>query len=235
MYDVFFISYNELNADKHWMRLKNLIPWAQRIENIKGIREAHTACSMCSTTNYFYTIDADNFIYEDELLETISNFDVDPTNQNNFPLLHVFHSYNPILNFSYGWGGIKLWPKEFFKNPNYIKNKYIDFSTTFPLNVHEKVLSETRFNTSSWDTWRSAFREAYKLKLRIKNNIDASDFRIINYHGLWYSPPNEQAEFYLECKEGARFATKLVDSGILIDINNYDILKSLYDKNFKKP
>jgi hypothetical protein len=49
-YDIFFLSYQENNADQNWERLKAIAPTAKRVSGIEGIRLAHTECAKRSFT-----------------------------------------------------------------------------------------------------------------------------------------------------------------------------------------
>ena len=65
MYDVIFISYNEIQADVNWNKLKMKIPYAMRIHGIKGIHQAHIEAAHTATTEMFYIVDADADVVED--------------------------------------------------------------------------------------------------------------------------------------------------------------------------
>ena len=45
MFEIFFISYQEPNADENWAKLKSKFPIAQRIHGVKGIHQAHIAAA----------------------------------------------------------------------------------------------------------------------------------------------------------------------------------------------
>ena len=34
--DIFYISYDEPNAEEHWADLLNKVPWAKRVHGVKG-------------------------------------------------------------------------------------------------------------------------------------------------------------------------------------------------------
>ena len=58
--DVVFISYDEPQAEKNWLLLKRIAPWAQRVHGVKGSDAAHKAAAELSTTERFILIDGDN-------------------------------------------------------------------------------------------------------------------------------------------------------------------------------
>jgi len=52
-YDIIFISYNEPQADENFARLKARFPYAQRVQGIKGIHQAHIAAAKKAFTKMF--------------------------------------------------------------------------------------------------------------------------------------------------------------------------------------
>ena len=155
MYDIIFISYNEPDADDNFNSLKERFPLAKRVHGITGIHQAHIAAAKKSMTKMFWVVDADavilnsfNFDYK------VSEWDLD--------VVHVWRSINPINNLSYGYGGVKLLPKQLTINMN-------TDTTDMTMNISSKfkaideVSNITAFNTDAFSTWRSAFRECCKL------------------------------------------------------------------------
>jgi len=157
MYDIVFISYNELNADSNYQTLLKRFPYAKRVHGVKGIHQAHIAAAKKVLTNMFYIVDGDA-----EILETF-NFSFIAQNTD---YVYVWRSKNPINDLEYGYGGIKLFPK----------NATINMDTTKPdmttsISTKFKPMAEisniTAFNTDPFSTWRSAFRECVKLSSKI--------------------------------------------------------------------
>jgi hypothetical protein len=165
MYDIFFISFGEPNADDHWHLLKSKFSRAKRINGIKGINNAHAACANQSITKMFWTVDADTVVDDD------FNFDhtVMPWDEK---YLHVWYSRNPINGLEYGYGSIKLWPCAVAKKK---PKNWLDFTTTVgKVKIIEQTVSTTMFNTDPFNAWKSGFREAVKLSASIHNqNIEA--------------------------------------------------------------
>ena len=155
MYDIIFISYNELDADNNFNSLKERFPLAKRVHGVKGIHQAHIAAAKKSFTKMFWAVDADAIILNSFNFDhKVSDWDLD--------VVHVWRSRNPINNLSYGYGGVKLLPKQLTIN--------MDTSTTdMTMNISnkfkamEEVSNITAFNTDAFSTWRSAFRECCKL------------------------------------------------------------------------
>lgn len=54
MYDIVFISYQELNADENYAALKERFPMVKRVHGVKGIHQAHiTAAKKCFTKMFW--------------------------------------------------------------------------------------------------------------------------------------------------------------------------------------
>ena len=103
-YDIIFISYNEPQADENFARLKARFPYAQRVQGIKGIHQAHIAAAKKAFTKMFWVVDADA-----QILDTF-NFD-HVVSEYDLENVHVWRSMNPINDLEYGYGGVKLLPK----------------------------------------------------------------------------------------------------------------------------
>jgi len=61
--DVIFLSYDEPKKDEFWTKIKNMVPWAKRVDGIKGSDAAHKAAAAVSDTDRFVLIDGDNIPY----------------------------------------------------------------------------------------------------------------------------------------------------------------------------
>ena len=69
--DVLYLSYDEPQKEEFWVKIKNMIPWAQRVDGVKGSDRAHKAAAAASNTERFILIDGDNMIddcFLDEVL-----------------------------------------------------------------------------------------------------------------------------------------------------------------------
>jgi len=161
MLDVFFLSYNEPYADQNFQRLIKFAPLAKRVNGVKGFYEAHKRCAELSMTYNFYVVDSDAWIVDD------FNFDFKPSTAPGYykpesDFLYVWSSQNPINGLTYGYGGVKLFPKMALLNK---KITSIDFTTGVGLEtkIMAQVSNVTKFNFNEFYTWRAAFREVVKL------------------------------------------------------------------------
>jgi hypothetical protein len=157
MYDIIFISYNESNADENFANLKERFPLAKRVHGITGIHNAHIAAARKSFTKMFWVVDADAHILDTFNFDyTVPNWDLD--------VVHVWRSLNPINNLSYGYGGVKLLPKDLTLKMN---TNTIDMTTNISdkFKAIDAISNITAFNIDPFSTWRSAFRESCKLAM----------------------------------------------------------------------
>ena len=166
MYDIIFISYNELNAEENYARLSSRFsaPTLKRITGVVGIHNAHIAAAKKSMTKMFWVVDGDA-----EVLDTF-NFDYQVPN-NELDYVHVWRSQNPVNGLVYGNGGVKLLPKKLTMN---MDTSRIDMTTSIStlFKPMPEISNITAFNTDPFNTWRSAFRECAKLA---SSSIDRQD------------------------------------------------------------
>lgn len=162
-FDIVFISYNELNADENYARLKERFPLAKHVKGVAGIHQAHIEAAKRSFTPMFWVVDADAII-----LDTF-NFNYQLTKE-EYDIVHVWRSQNPINGLEYGYGGVKLLPKKLTLN---MDTSSTDMTTNISprFKAMEEISNITAFNTDAFSTWRSAFREC--CKLAVNNNTES--------------------------------------------------------------
>jgi hypothetical protein len=154
--DVVFISYNEVNAEENWQRLLALVPRAKRVDGVTGIFEAHKAAAELAESDMFFVVDGDAYI------EDATVFDTQPSVFDRF-CTFIWHSRNPVNGLEYGYGGVKLFPRNVVMNARSWKT--LDFSTTVNrrIKVVNAISNTNQFNVDAVSTWRAAFRECVKL------------------------------------------------------------------------
>jgi hypothetical protein len=226
MYEIFFISYDEINADSNWNRLKKIAPTARRIHGIKGLKLAHRRAAEMSLTKMFYVVDGDAEILDSfNFYRTIENYNV----------VYVWKSKNPVNDLEYGYGGIKLLPKSQVLT---MDDNKVDMTTSLSTDFYimPEVSNITRFNVDEFSTWRSAFRECVKLSSKvIDRSYDAeTDERL----DVWCSVGRDKpyGDF---CIAGAKAGKAYGESNInnplaLSKINDFEWLKSEFLKFYKE-
>ena len=163
--DCVYLSYDEPRKEETWIKIQNMIPWAQRVDGVKGSDAAHKAAADASTTDRFVLIDGDN-IPDTEFFNLQLTLD-----DANKDCVFRWKARNHINGLMYGNGGLSCWTKEFVyamkthENtdgseandvefcfyPNYWA-MYDCYSTTYP-------------NATPFQAWRAGFREGVKMCL----------------------------------------------------------------------
>ena len=158
-YDIVMVTYNELNAEENWNNLKNRFPRAKRVDGVKGIHNAHIAAAKLARTKMFWVVDGDAVIHKNFHFDYI----VHPSKIDH---VHVWRSKNPVNDLEYGFGGIKLFPREMTINMDMNKPDMTTSISTKYKPVFE-VSNITSFNTDAFSAWRSGFRECCKLASKV--------------------------------------------------------------------
>lgn len=230
MYDVFFISYDEPNAEDNWQRLLQFAPTARRVHGVKGIKPAHQQAASMSNTAAFFVVDGDAWISDDWdfYSEFFDDVKLPFRGREVSDCVLVWRSLNPYNGLEYGYGGLKLLPKKRMLMPG----GGIDVTTSIcdcfmPL---DWTACETRFASSSWHAWRGAFRECTKLASAaiINENAGSNDWLEI-----WTS--RATGIYSKEIMKGAIAGKQygLDNAGnkeAITRINDYDWLKRIHDE-----
>lgn len=218
MYDLFFISYDELNADENWENLNSRFPHAKRLHGIKGISAAHLECAKRSFTKMFWTVDGDTIV------DTSWDFSFQPKSWDQ-KYLHLWYSRNSVNLLEYGYGSVKLWPKKRVIDFN---GNWLDFTTSVgDIKLIEDTIATTIFNTSPYETWKSSFRESVKLCENIK--IDSTDELSKKRLEIWSSINQNDTPFSEWASKGAVDGINFhQDNKTLSLINDFDWLKIFF-------
>ncbi len=233
--DVFFLSYNEEFADENFELVQLVAPHAKRVHGIKGIFNAHKECAKQSLTKNFYVIDAD------AILEPGFYFDFEPRDDlywwagvSQTACVHVWRSKNPINDLLYGYGGVKLFPKQALLD---LEDWHIDFTNSASGNFKAmaQVSNVTGFNTSPYNTWKSAFRECTKLASGvIKSKFDGQvDKNTTDRLDTWCTVGADRLygkDALRGANEGRAYGEKYANDAKMLDnINDFDWLNSVWE------
>lgn len=211
--DVFFISFKEDNCEENWNRVLELHPDAVRLHGIKGIDRVHLMCEEVSHTDYFWTVDGDNWLTEKLEYK-------DPIKSD----LLMFKAIDPIHNNLTLLGGVKLWKKGMIVNRDMSKGDFTLNATTRK-QILDYPFSETRYNSSPYDAWKTSFRHCVKLMSVIfRSRPNAKN--IDTYIEQWKSCKDSNALNAQWCYKGyldAKNFVELHDNNLeeLHKINNY--------------
>ena len=239
--DCIFLTYAEPQKEEFWIRVRNIVPWAKRVDGVKGSDAAHKAAAQASDTERFILIDGDNIPDQDFFNKTLI---LDDTNKD---CVFRWKACNVINNLRYGNGGLSCWTKTFVNNmrthensdgtaendvefcfyPNYWA-MHDCFSTTFP-------------NQSEFHAWRAGFREGVKMCLNRGARPTLQEFqhrvhqRNLDHLTIWHNIGRD-VEHGIWAIVGARMGTYMT---MLTEwdhklVQDFDELKKLWDQYHDK-
>jgi hypothetical protein len=163
--DCIYLTYDEPQREEFWVRIKNQIPWAKRVDGVKGSDAAHKAAADASDTDRFVLIDGDN-IPDDKFF----NLTLEMDNADEV-CVYRWRAKNHINGLMYGNGGLSVWSKEFVyamrtheASDGTVEN---DVEFCFYPNYYamHDCYSTTYPNGSAFQAWRAGFREGVKMCL----------------------------------------------------------------------
>ena len=176
--DFVYISYAEPNKEQNWADLKSKVPWAKRVDGVKGFDSAHKAAAEKAETDFFISVDGDNILDEKFLLETLDFAKTNPK------AVHRWRAKNNINGLVYGNGGLVGWAKETclamktHENADSEENQ-IDFCWGVPHENLHNCYSTTVINTTAQQAFIAGYREGVKMSTEKGKPILAENFRSI--------------------------------------------------------
>lgn len=170
--DCIYLSYDEPQKEEFWLKIKNMVPWAKRVDGVKGSDAAHKAAAEASGTDRFILIDGDNLPNEEFFNIQLDFTDKDP----NFKQAQFrWKAINCINGLRYGNGGVSSWTKEYVMNMKTHENQTdgdISRIADFCLDSSDSLYwsmwdcySTTYPNYTPFQAWRAGFREGVKMCL----------------------------------------------------------------------
>ena len=177
--DFVYISYKEPNKEQNWADLKSKVPWAKRVDGVVGFDSAHKAAAELAETDFFISVDGDNIIDEQFLLETLD------WTKTNKKAVHRWRARNNVNGLVYGNGGLVGWQKQTclsmktHENADKDENQ-IDFCWGVPHENLHNCYSTTVINGSEQQAFVAGYREGVKMSTEKGKPIPANDF-----HKIW--------------------------------------------------
>lgn len=216
--DCIYLSYDEPQKEEFWVKIKNLVPWARRVDGVKGSDAAHKAAAEASDTERFILIDGDN-------LPNLKFFNLVLDYTGKDPIYkqaqYRWRAINHINGLRYGNGGISSWTKEYVMNMRTHEasdgnnNTTVDFCLDYNNNLYWSMhdcYSTTYPNYTPFQAWRAGFREGVKMCLvgglvpsmqEFKRNIPGRNFdNLTIWHNVGADVENGDWAIY-----GARYGT----------------------------
>jgi hypothetical protein len=189
--DCIYLSYDEPQKEEFWVKIKNLVPWARRVDGVKGSDAAHKAAAQESTTERFILIDGDNM---PDLNFFNMSLDFTGLDESFQKAQYRWKARNNINGLIYGNGGMSSWTKDYVMNMRTHEASDGNNTTTvdFCLDYNNSLYwsmndcySTTYPNYTSFQAWRAGFREGVKMCLvgglvpsinEFKRNIPGRNF-----------------------------------------------------------
>ena len=175
--DCVYLSYDEPKKEEFWIKISNMVPWATRVDGVKGSDAAHKAAADSSTTDRFILIDGDNLpdteFFNQQLV-------LDDDNQD---CVFRWKAKNNINGLQYGNGGLSCWTKEFIYNMKTHENTDGDEANDVEFCFYENYwamhdcYSTTYPNATPFQAWRAGFREGVKMCLDRGTKPSPADFK----------------------------------------------------------
>jgi hypothetical protein len=176
--DCVYLSYDEPQREEFWVKIRNMIPWAQRVDGVKGSDAAHKAAAAASTTERFILIDGDN-LPDPEFFNLTLDF---PTEDYERAVFR-WRARNHINGLMYGNGGISSWTREFVRHMRTHESTdgrtetVVEFCFDPLYWAMHDCYSVTYPNGSAFHAWRAGFREGVKMCLNRGARPTVTEFR----------------------------------------------------------
>jgi len=176
--DVVFLSYDEPKKEEFWVQIKNMVPWAKRVDGVEGSDAAHKAAADASDTDRFILIDGDNLPSSD-----FFDLTLDLKDQDYEHAVFRWRARNKINGLMYGNGGLSCWTKDFIYNMKTHEHSdgADDTAVEFCFDprywsMHD-CYSTTYPNATPFQAWRAGFREGVKMCLDRGTKPSLTDFK----------------------------------------------------------
>ena len=176
--DCIYLSYDEPQKEEFWVKIRNMIPWAQRVDGVKGSDAAHKAAADASGTERFILIDGDN-LPDPEFFNLTLDF---PTEDYERAVFR-WRARNHINGLMYGNGGLSSWTREFVQNMRTHESTdgrtetVVEFCFDPLYWAMHDCYSVTYPNGSAFHAWRAGFREGVKMCLNRGAKPTVTEFR----------------------------------------------------------
>lgn len=176
--DVIYLSYDEPQKEESWVRIRHMVPWARRVDGVKGSDAAHKAAAAASDTDRFVLIDGDNMPDPAFFNLTLTL----PTPEYHHAVFR-WRARNHVNGLMYGNGGLSSWTREFVQNMHTHENTdgrdetVVEFCFDPAYWAMHDCYSTTYPNGSPKHAWRAGFREGVKMCLDKGRRPSVTEFQ----------------------------------------------------------
>jgi hypothetical protein len=176
--DCIYLSYDEPQKEEFWVRIRNMVPWAKRVDGVQGSDAAHKAAAAVSDTERFILIDGDN-IPDEKFFNLTLEFVDESWEQAVFR----WRARNHVNGLMYGNGGLSSWTRTFVNSMKTHENTdgrdetVVEFCFDPMYWPMHDCHSTTYPNGSAKHAWRAGFREGVKMCLNKGARPTVQEFR----------------------------------------------------------
>jgi hypothetical protein len=234
--DCIYLTYDEPQREEFWIRIRNMIPWAKRVDGVKGSDAAHKAAAAASNTERFVLIDGDNLPNENFFNLTLEFSDA------HWELAVLrWRAKNHVNGLMYGNGGLSSWTRTFVNDMRTHEATDGRAATEVEFcfdpmywSMHD-CYSVTYPNGSAYHAWRAGFREGVKMCLNQGARPGLAEFktrvhqRNLDHLTIWHNVGRD-VEHGIWAIAGARMGTYMT---MLTDwdyrmVQNFSALEDLW-------
>ena len=235
--DCIYLTYDEPQKEEFWVKIRNMIPWAKRVDGVKGSDAAHKAAAQASDTERFILIDGDNL--PDEKFFNLTLEFPDPQWEQ---AVFRWRARNHINGLMYGNGGLSSWTRTFVQNMKTHENTdgsvetQVEFCFDPLYWAMNDCYSITYPNGSAFHAWRAGFREGVKMCLNKGAKPTVSEFkdqvhkRNLDHLTIWHNIGSD-VDYGLWAIGGARMGTymTMLTGWDHREVQDFDCLAALWD------
>jgi len=234
--DCVYLTYDEPKKEENWVKIKNMIPWARRVDGVRGSDAAHKAAAAASATERFVLIDGDNIPDAKFFNQTLEFATKDYESA-----VFRWRARNAINGLMYGNGGLSSWTKTFVNNMR--THEATDGRTETQVEfcfdplywaMHD-CYSTTHPNGSAFHAWRAGFREGVKMCLNRGTKPSLAEFkdrvhqRNLDHLTIWHNI-GADVEYGYWAMAGARQGTymTMLTNWDYLQVQDFDALAELW-------
>jgi hypothetical protein len=235
--DCIYLSYDEPQKEEFWINIKNIVPWAKRVDGVKGSDAAHKAAAAASDTDRFILIDGDNLPDLSFFNQTLT-YHTPEYNQAVFR----WRARNHINGLMYGNGGLSSWTKEFVMNMRTHEatdgkdETQVEFCFDPLYWAMHDCYSTTYPNGGPKHAWRAGFREGVKMCLDRGRRPTTSEFRDrvhrrnLDHLTIWHNVglDVDQGGWAIAGARMGTYKTMLTDWDYR-DVQSFDALEQIWE------
>jgi hypothetical protein len=236
--DCIYLTYDEPQREESWVKIRNMIPWAKRVDGVAGSDAAHKAAGEASDTERFILIDGDNVPNEN-----FFNLTLEFPDETWESAVFRWRARNHVNGLMYGNGGLSSWTRSHVRNmrTHETTDGNVETQVEFCFDpmywaMHD-CYSVTYPNGSAFHAWRAGFREGVKMCLNRGARPTVSEFRDrvhqrnLDHLTIWHNVGRD-VEHGIWAIAGSRMGTYMTMITPQWDhrvVQNFAELKKLWD------